>query len=146
MVKRQLEAVGVQMDIEEASPEQILDALNNSSYEAVLLDMVSGPNLFRLYRWWHSAGSFNPGTLGGGSLDEPLDRIRHATSDDEYRAGVAAFQRAVFDNPPGIFLAWSERTRAVSRRFDVAAELGRDILTTLRSWRPANDFQSVGRN
>ena len=76
----------------------------------------------------------------------PLDRIRYAKSDDEYRAAVAGFQRAVVDNPPGIFLAWSERARAVSRRFDVAAEPGRDILTTLRSWRPANDLQSVGRN
>ena len=55
---------------------------------------------------------------------------------------VAGFQRAVVDNPPGIFLAWSERARAVNRRFDVPAEPGRDILTTLRLWRPANDLQS----
>jgi ABC-type transport system substrate-binding protein len=146
VVKRQLQMVGVDMEIEEVSPEQALQALREASFDAVFLDMASGPSLFRNYQWWHSAGTFNPGTLGGGELDAPLDRIRHATSDAEYRAGVAAFQRAVFDNPPGLFLAWSERTRAVNRRFDVAAEPGRDILTTLRSWRPTNDFQSVGRN
>ena len=50
-----------------------------------------------------------------------------------YRAGVAAFQRAIVDDPPAIFLAWSERARAVSTRFDVPVEPGRDILSTLRS-------------
>jgi len=79
-------------------------------------------------------------------MDVALDRIRHAASDEEYRLAVGEFQRAVVENPPGIFLAWSERARAVNRRFDVAAEPGRDILTTLRSWRPATGLQSVGRN
>jgi hypothetical protein len=43
------------------------------------------------------------------------------------------------EDPPAIFLVWSHRTRAVSTRFDVQAEPGRDILSTLRSWRPAAD-------
>jgi hypothetical protein len=138
--------VGVSMEIEVVSPEKIFEALNDSAFEAVLLDMVSGPSIFRSYLWWHSSGSFNPGALGGDSMDIALDRVRYAASEDEYRLAVGGFQRAVVENPPAIFLAWSERARAVSRRFDVAAEPGRDILTTLRSWRPANDFQSVGRN
>jgi peptide/nickel transport system substrate-binding protein len=146
LVKRQLEMVGVEMEIEEVSPDRMQQALSDSTFEAVFLDMVSGPSLFRTYQWWHSAGSFNPGTLGGGAIDAALDRIRYASSDDEYRDAVAGFQRAVVDNPPGIFLAWSERARAVNRRFDVAAEPGRDILTTLRLWRPTNGLQSVSRN
>jgi peptide/nickel transport system substrate-binding protein len=146
LVKRQLEAVGVIMDIQEVTPDRMFQALNDSSYEAVFLDMVSGPSLFRVYLWWHSSGSFNPGSLGGGSLDVALDQIRHSNSDEAYGRAVAGFQRAVVDNPPGIFLAWSERTRAISRRFEVPAEPGRDILTTLRLWRPTNEMQYVGRN
>jgi peptide/nickel transport system substrate-binding protein len=146
LVKRQLEMVGVQMDLEVVTPDRLFEALNNSTFEAVFLDMVSGPSIFRSYLWWHSSGAFNPGTLGGDSIDVALNRVRYATSDDEYRSAVGGFQRAIVENPPAIFLAWSERARAVNRRFDVAAEPGRDILTTLRSWRPANDFQSVGRN
>jgi peptide/nickel transport system substrate-binding protein len=146
LVKRQLEMVGVEMDIEEVSPDRMFQALSDSSYEAVFLDMVSGPSLFRVYLWWHSAGSFNPGTLGSDSIDGALDRIRYAGSDGEYRTAVADFQRTVVDNPPGIFLAWSERARAVSRRFHVPGEPGRDVLTTLRLWRPADDLEFVGRN
>ena len=37
---------------------------------------------------------------------------------------MAAFQRAIVDDPPAIFLAWSERARAVSTRFDVPARAG----------------------
>ncbi len=70
-------------------------------------------------------------------MDAALDSIRHAADDDAYRAGVAAFQRALADNPPAIFLAWSERARAVSTVFDVEVEPGRDPLSTLRLWRPA---------
>jgi len=50
---------------------------------------------------------------------------------------VAAFQRAMVASPPAIFLAWSERARAVSGRFDVHEEPGRDILNTIRQWRRA---------
>jgi len=74
--------------------------------------------------------------------DAALDRVRHAANDDEYRAGVAAFQRAMIDDPPAIFLAWSQRARAVSSRFEVPVEPGRDVLGTLRLWRPAADKQT----
>jgi ABC-type transport system substrate-binding protein len=145
-VKRQLEAVGVNMELEEASPDRVYQALSASSFEAVFLDMVSGPSLFRAYQWWRSGGSLNQGAFGSAPMDAVLDGIRHAASDDEYRAAVRSFQRAMLDDPPAIFLAWSERARAVNRRFDVAAEPGRDILTTLRLWRPTTDLKFVGRN
>jgi len=58
-----------------------------------------------------------------------------ARNDAEYKAGAAAFQRAMIEDPPAIFLAWSERLRAVSTRFDVYVEPGRDIFSTLRLWR-----------
>ena len=69
-----------------------------------------------------------PPDSASAAVDGALDRIRHAGSDDEYRAGVAAFQRATIEDPPAIFLAWSERARAVSKRFVVTdAQPGRDI-------------------
>ena len=44
--------------------------------------------------------------------DAALDRVRHARSDDEYRAAVAGLQQNFMDDPPAIFLAWSVRARA----------------------------------
>ena len=76
-------------------------------------------------------------------MDAALDAIRQAPDDDAYRAGVADLQRAILDDPPAIFLAWSERARAVSTAFEVPTQQDRDPLTTLRLWRPAGDVIST---
>lgn len=144
-LKRQLQAVNVTMDVQELPPDRIIDAMARHEFDSVLTDLISGPSLFRPFRWWHS-GTANPAGFSSPAVDAGLDRIRHATSDDEYRSGVAAFQRAMIADPPAIFLAWSERARAVSKRFAVPdAEPGRDILSTLRFWKPAAD-EHTSRN
>jgi len=113
----------------------------------MLVDPISGPSMFRSYRSWHSGGSAAIKPIESRLIDAALDRVRHAASDDEYRAGVTAFQQAIVDDPPAIFLAWGERARAVSRRFDVPVpEDGRDVLSTLRMWRPAPRQQIASRN
>lgn len=145
-LKRQIEAVGAEMTVREASLDFILQTLGKGDFEAVLAEVISGPDLFRPYEWWHSNGSVSPGGLGSLQLDRALDRIVDATNDDEYRLAVAALQTALIDDPPAIFLAWPERARAVNRRFDVHAEPGRDILTSMRLWRPTNALEYANRN
>jgi peptide/nickel transport system substrate-binding protein len=145
VLKRQLEAVGVEMTLREISLENLDEALLKGDFDAVLTELVSGPSLFRVYRVWHSQGELR-GKFGNDHLDAALDRIRFSASDDDYQVAVRDFQEVVVQDPPAVFLAWSERARAVNRRFNVHVEPGRDILATLRLWRPTNDFQSVGRN
>jgi peptide/nickel transport system substrate-binding protein len=137
VVKRQLDAVGVEMVLEEVGVDQMGRALQAGEFDAIFADAISGPSMFRPYRWWHSRGSLNRGIYHSPVVDDALDSIRGATTDAEYRLGVVNFQRAIADDPPAIFLAWDERARAVSRRFDVPAEPGVDILTSLRLWHPA---------
>lgn len=148
VVKQQLEAVGVEMILQPETPEGIYKAYASGNFEAVLGDMISGQSLFRPYRFWHTGGSLNLGHFGSPGLDAALDGVRHAASDDEYRAAVAALQQTTVDDPPAIFLAWSERARAVSNRFDVSVtEPGRDILATLPFWTlSAGPRQAASRN
>jgi peptide/nickel transport system substrate-binding protein len=138
IVKHQLDLVGVTMDVKEMPPDRALDAVSRRDFDAALFDVVGGPSLFRPFLWLHSGSAANLAGFSSATVDGALDRIRHAASDDEYRSGVVAFQRATIEDPPAIFLAWSERARAVSKRFVVTdAQPGRDILTTLRQWMPA---------
>jgi ABC-type transport system substrate-binding protein len=102
--------------------------------------------LIRPSLFWHSSAPYNWGGFRSEEVDEALGAIRRSSIDDEYRAGVAAFQRAIIDDPPAIFLAWSQRARAVSTRFEVPAEADRDIWSTLRMWRPVTDAQTANRN
>jgi peptide/nickel transport system substrate-binding protein len=141
-VKRQLAAASVDMKVQEAPQDQLVAAAAQNNVDAVLVDVISGPGLFRLYQRWHSGSPFDLKSMGSPLMDSALDAIRHAASDDEYRRGVRAFQDAVVEDPPAIFLAWGERARAVSRRFEVPLpEDGRDALATLRLWHPAGAKQ-----
>ena len=145
-IKRQLSLVGVDLIVRQASMNDVVGALSSRDFDAVLVEVVSGPTLFRPYQVWHSNGSRNVLGLSTPTRDRALDRVRHAANEAEYRDAVAAFQGVVADDPPAIFLVWSQRARAVSRRFDVPAEPGRDVLATLRLWKPSTDARAARRN
>jgi peptide/nickel transport system substrate-binding protein len=146
-VQKQLAAVGVDMQIEAVTIDELTARMaKRGDFDAVLLDAQLGPNLFRPYQWWHSGGPNNFGGFSSASVDATLDAIRYAKSDGEYAAAVLNFQRAIIDDPPAVFLAWGERVRAVSRRFDIPVEPDRDVLTALRLWKPATDQRAVNRN
>jgi len=145
-VKRQFEAVGVDMSVEEVPQEQLFERLGKGDYEATLFEFISGPTLFRPYLVWHSGGPLNWGRFGGPTIDKALDAVRFSGTDAEYRAAVANLNQILLEDPPGVFLAWQERARAVSRRFSVPSEPGRDILGTLRLWKPAADTRQASRN
>lgn len=146
VVKRQLQAVGVTMDIKELRPDEIFDAMARRDFDAILFDLVSGPAVFRHFRWWYSGAKSQTG-FSSPAVDAALDRVRHANSDDDYRGGVATFEHAISEDPPAIFLAWSERARAVNKRFAVpTTEPGRDILSSVRLWKPVTADSSSGRN
>jgi peptide/nickel transport system substrate-binding protein len=146
IVKQQLAAVGVDLAVEEIPPDRWVPIVASHDFEAALVDAASGWSVFRPSRWAHSQG---PGNLTGFSspaVDRALDQVRHSANDESYRAGIAAFQRAISDDPPAIFLAWGDRSRAVLSRFDVQPQPSRDVLSTLRLWRPSTDNRKAGPN
>ena len=137
-VKRQLAVLGVDMAVEEASRDEIVKRAANQQYEAVMTEVISGPTLLRPYNVWHTKSPFNWGHFGNATIDSSLDEVRQAPDEAAYRTAAAHLQRAFMDDPPAIFLAWSVRARAISKRFAVEAEEGRDVLSTIRLWKPVN--------
>lgn len=146
VAKHQLQSIGVDMILEGVRTDEFADRVARHDYDAFLADAISGPTMYRLYRLWHSGQNLNPGGIGSPDLDAALDLIRHSSSDEEYRNGVLQFQKTVLDDPPAIFLAWSEGARVVSSRFDVPTDPERpDPVATLRMWRPAA-AQAAGKH
>jgi peptide/nickel transport system substrate-binding protein len=135
-LQQQLRAVGVELVLESAPLDAAMERLTAGDFDILLTEVISGPSLSRPYLFWHSNGPFNWGRYRSSAADRGLDTIRHATTDEVYKQGVAAFQRAIADDPPAIFLAWIERARAVSTRFEVPVEPGRDVWSSLRLWHP----------
>ena len=129
------------MVLEEVDRSRLNQAASKGSFDAILASVISGPSIFRAYLWWHSKGPLNREGYADAKVDMALDSVRHAVSESEYRSALAQFQRSILDNPPGIFLAWEQRARAVSKRFEVPSESGTDPLITLRLWKPGAGAQ-----
>src|SRR5439155_24999245 len=140
VLQRQLQAVGVDLELELVSLEQYVARVvsGRGDFDAVIVDAQQGPNLARPYLFWHSGAPNNFGHYSSTRVDAALDSIRHASDDAAYKAGVAAFQSAMIDDPPAVFLAWRERARALSRRFVVPPDPNNDVLFSIRLWRPAD--------
>jgi peptide/nickel transport system substrate-binding protein len=146
-VKRQLAAVGVNMTPEELPINELTQRGEKRQYDAILTEVLSGPTLLRPYLMWHSGTPLNWGQFGNPKVDAALDRVRHADGENSLRSAVTGLQQTFVDDPPAIFLAWSVRARAVNNRFAVHVEEGRDILGTLRLWKPPTAAQlAAGRN
>jgi peptide/nickel transport system substrate-binding protein len=138
-LRKQLLEVGVNLELESLPPSQVVKEWQSGNFEAILSDFVHGPNLVRPYWFWHTGGPFNYGHYSNAAVDAALDSIRHATADVDYRKGVSDFQREIAGDPPAIFLAWGERIRAVSNRFQLPEAGGEVWGPYLRLWRPAGD-------
>ena len=141
IIQKQLFEVGVDMTIEIAKTADIVGRAARGDFDAFLIWQSSGRALTFPYLFWHSPEPGRPVFLQSGytAADAALDRVRYAPDDDAFRDAVAAFQQAIYDDPPAVFLAWEERVRAVNRTFNVPPqEPGRDIIFSLWRWRPTD--------
>jgi len=136
-VQRQLYELGVDMEVVSVRPKDLGNAFKTGDFDAALLEFIGSPALNWLYILWHSP---QPGVrsqlpTGYRAADAALDRFRSATDDAEIRASVEGMQRVFRDDPPAMFLAWQERSRALSRAFETPDEGDVDILGSIRQWR-----------
>ena len=148
VVQRQLRASGIEMEIEPVTYDQINSRFQTGQFQAVLLDVHIAPSIFNQYQWWYSDGPRNLGGFKSNAVDAALDAVWRAPNDDSYRRGVEAFQHAIVNDPPAIFLSWSERARAVTNRFQAPPELRREMssIAAIRLFKPITDERSTGRN
>jgi hypothetical protein len=132
------------MRLEPVTVGQLLPRLQKGDFDAFLFEMA-GRSLSWVYAFWHSppAGPFL--NTGYTAADEVLDRIRHARSDEDVRAGVSDFSRILYEDPPAAFLAWQAQSRAVSKKFQVAFDANRDVMSMVWQWRPAPETLRASR-
>jgi peptide/nickel transport system substrate-binding protein len=134
LLQKQLHDIGVDMQVEAVPYAQMGPRIAKGQFDAFLLERISGRSLAWTYLTYHS--SMSP--FGYKGADEVLDRLRRATTDDEMRFGVSDLQNILYDDPPAVFLMWPIVARAVSNRFDVPGDAGRDVMGILWQWRPAS--------
>jgi peptide/nickel transport system substrate-binding protein len=138
LVQRNFSAIGVDMRLETVSVKDFSSRIAAGDFDAVLSEFIVGNSPTRAFTFWYSGSKQNAWGYQSHKVDEALDGIRRASNDEDYRDAFRRFQLEILENPPAVFLALGETSRAVSKRFRVVAPAGSDILPTIADWQIAS--------
>jgi peptide/nickel transport system substrate-binding protein len=133
VLQKQFYEIGVDMVIETLPGKELVTRLDSGDFDTVLIERTSGRSLTWTYATFHSSMS----KRGYTAADSVLDVMRTTTDEAKIRTAVSDLQQIFFDNPPAIFIAWPRVARVVSNKFVVPEEKGRDVMSSLWQWRPA---------
>ena len=136
MLQRQLYDVGIDLDVQPLPFGVFLQRAMRGDFDSLLTELGSYRSSAFVYSMWHSSLEPLGPVWNYHAADTALDQFRRAILDDEVRAAIVNVQQVMYDDPPGVFIDWTQRARAVSRDFQVPVERGRDILGTIQQWRP----------
>jgi peptide/nickel transport system substrate-binding protein len=141
VLQRQLLDVDVDLVPEVLPVPQLIQRLRTGQFETFVFELAAGQGLNWAYAFWHSQETDTPWRFRNGytSADGALDAVRRAVTPEQFRDAVHALQQVFVDDPPAIFLAWSEKARAVRLRFVVPPGPDRDVFTSIAQWRLAEE-------
>jgi ABC-type transport system substrate-binding protein len=136
-IQRDLFDIGVDMQFKIVPFEQFNTLVGSGQFEAVFLDLISGPTPARPYIWWRSTrnfkGLYNVFGYENADVERLFETLLRSTNEAAIRSATSNLQRTLYDDPPAIFVAWDTRARAISRRF-VWPNDGRDPMWSLWKW------------
>jgi len=146
LVQKQLSEIGVDMEIETVSIDELGARSKTGNYDAILAERISGRSLFWTYYVFHSSKLGAPYK----AADRALDQLRVSSDESTVRANVGDLQRIFFDDPPAIFIAWPRVARVVSSKFVIpedatafdesvkrTTDAGQDVITGIWKWHSA---------
>jgi len=141
-VQKQLYNVGVDMQFEVVPTKDFSARIGQGRFEAILIALVSGPTVGRSYMFWRSARhaqGLNVFGYENAEAERLFDVMRTSTNEIAIQSAFTRFQEVLLDDPPALFLAWDERSRAVRRSFEIVQDPVRDPadpVYTIWRWRP----------
>ena len=123
-MQKQLYNIGVDMQFEVVPIEEYDTRIREGRFDAVLIDMISGPTSARPHVFWASARRFKGLNVFGyenAEAERLFELLRTSTNEAAVRSAISRLQRVLLDDPPALFLAWNERARAVRREFPASS-------------------------
>jgi peptide/nickel transport system substrate-binding protein len=144
-IQKQLYDVGVDMQFEVVPIQEYDSRIREGRFDAVLVDLISGPTFGRPFIFWRTRAHFTGLNVFGYENPETerlFDVLLNSTNEAAIRSATSRLERAFLDDPPALFLAWDQRARAVNRRFQVT-QSPRDPLFTIWQWTENTDRRTV---
>jgi len=140
-VQKQLYNVGIDMQFEVVPIKDFDARVRQGQFEAILIDMISGPTVGRSYMFWRSARHIQALNVFGyenADAERLFDVLQASTNEVAIQSAFTRFQEVLLEDPPALFLAWNERSRAVRRDFEIVQDPRdpADPAYTIWRWKP----------
>jgi peptide/nickel transport system substrate-binding protein len=142
LVQRDFSRIGIHMTLEALPVKEFNARIISGDFDAFVSELIVGNSPSRPFTFWHSTSKQNLWGYSNKSVDDAFAGIRGSQNEVEYRQAFGTLQAALVQDPPAVFLALGENSRAVSRRFVVVAPQGSDILPTIADWGLGLDSES----
>lgn len=136
VLQKQLYDIGVDMEIEALPLQQLTARMESGNFDAFLMEMISGRSLMWTHLVWHADSKVFESFYT--SATPALERMRQAVTEEETRAAVGELQRVLHDDPPALFLAWPQTSRAVAVDVAIPGPPNTDILGRIWQFRRAH--------
>tara|TARA_B100000959_G_scaffold208056_1_gene218455 strand:- start:1736 stop:3328 length:1593 start_codon:yes stop_codon:yes gene_type:complete len=115
-----LNNIGVSMKANKYSIERFNEFLMRRKFDAILIDLVSRGDPDNSYKFWHSSQiekGRNFFSYKNEKIDKLLEEGRRVSDIDLRKKLYYQFQEEIFNDPPGIFLFWTNHLIMVHERF-----------------------------
>ena len=137
-VQRDLFEIGVDMQFKVVPFPEFNDLIAKGEFDAVMLDVISGPTPGRPFMFWRSAkavrGQYNVFGYENPEAEHNFDILRSSVNEAAVRSATRRLQRLMTEDPPALFLAWNERARAIRRNVVIPDSDRPDVMWTLAGW------------
>jgi peptide/nickel transport system substrate-binding protein len=144
-VQRQLYEIGVDVKFEVLPVKTYSARVRTGDFDAAFVDLISAPSLSRPYTFWRSARvsrGYNVFGYENPQAEALFQTIRSSRSEIAVRNATHRLQRVFLEDPPAIFLAWNQRSRAIRQEFGATADAEKaDPLLSLWRWGADNQTE-----
>ena len=137
LIQEQLLDIGVKLDIELIDLAILTKMLLQKDFESAFIEFASINDPDINYQLWHSSQiteGFNMFSYKNQEVDELLDKGRTTFDREKRREYYKDFQKEMLDDPPGIFLFWTEYLVGIHERFKGVKVDWRGTFANITEW------------
>ena len=137
LIQEQLLDIGVKLDVELIDLASLNTRLFQRDFESHFPEIASINNPDINYILWHSSqisDGFNMFSYKNQRVDELLDKGRTTFDKEKRKEYYIDFQKEILDDPPGIFLFWTEYLIGINERFKDVKVDWRGTFANITEW------------
>ena len=126
--------IGISLDLEPIALDALGTRLSSGQFDAFVSPVVSGYGMGMPYAAFGNHDHPRMIDHGYTAAAPAAERIRAAATREAFIEAVHALHKTLIDDPPAVYLFWSETSRAVSRRVTIPGNPSGDVLASLPRW------------